>query len=247
MSVDLLGLGFLRIRKDSLIYRALRNTKKCLDWFILPDSAAILQSSFKKARDDIYSFVKDAQLVLDVGSGNRPVSRFKKVITMDFDPLCKVDVLADAHYMPFGKDVFGFVWIGGVLEHIRNPRVVIEETHRIINKGGYIYIEIPFFQRVHDAPCDFQRFTISGLEMLCNQFVKIKSGILSGPSSAFAHILRTYLALCLSFNNKNLYHFFYYYILGWVTLPIKFFDIIFSKYKNADTISFAFYYLGKKA
>jgi len=235
------------VQKDSLLYKILRFIKRRFNWLILPDSSAILKSEQERVRRQIYSVLEQVELVLDIGSGNRPISRFKKVIRMDFDPACTVDVCADAHYMPFASNKFDLIWIGGVLEHIRDPKTVIKDIYQILKDGGYIYIETPFFQRIHGAPNDFQRFTIAGLEELCSQFTRIKSGIICGPSSAFSHILRTYLALCLSFNNKNLYHFFYYYILGWFTFPIKYLDIILSKYKNADTISFAFYYLGKKA
>jgi len=233
--------------KKSKIFNIFREIKGCSNWFVLPDSATILKNQAWRIRRQNIHLLDEVELVLDVGSGNRPISRFKKLIRMDFDPAYTVDVCADAHYMPFASNKFDLVWMGGVLEHIRDPKTVIKNIYRILKDEKYIYIEIPFFQRMHGAPNDFQRFTIAGLEELCSQFTRIKSGIICGPSSAFSHILRTYLALCLSFNNKNLYHFFYYYILGWFTFPIKYLDIILSKYKNADIISFAFYYLGKKA
>lgn len=213
---------------------------------LLSDSSAILKRQQERVRKRIRNILGRTGLILDIGSGSRPVSGFGKVITLDIDPECEVNLRADAHQMPFLKDVFDLVWLGGVLEHMNNPRVVINETQRILKKGGYIYIEVPFFQRIHAAPCDFQRFTITGLEELCDAFLKIESGILCGPSVAFSHILRYYLALLFSFNNEKLFKILYYYILGWVTLPIKYIDNIISGYKNADSISFAFYYLGKK-
>lgn len=228
-------------------YFLLRKLKNHLNWLILPDSIAVLRGRQAEIRSQVTKLVdKEAGLVLDIGSGNRPVTNFSKVIKMDIDPGCAVDVVADAHNIPFSQNTFDLVWLGGVLEHIKKPEVAIREVYRVTKKDGYIYIEIPFFQRVHGAPDDFQRFTISGLEELCCQFSKIKSGIICGPSSAFAHILRSYFALCLSFNNDTLYHILYYYILGWITLPIKYLDLIVSKYKHAESISFAYYYLGRK-
>jgi len=214
---------------------------------ILADSACIFKSQTEKIRQDNIFLLNNVKLVLDIGSGNRPVSEgFEKAIKLDIDVNAKVDVVGDAHCIPFNNGVFDLAWVGGVFEHIKNPHKVIDEINRVLKERGYIYIEIPFFQRIHGAPEDYQRFTISGLKELCSRFQKIKSGIVCGPSSAFSHILRSYLALCFSFNNNILYHIFYYYIFGWLTLPIKYLDIILSKYKNADTVSFAFYYLGKK-
>jgi len=228
------------------IYNFLRVIKRCFDWMALPDSVSILKSQQEKVRHQIYAIVGRNKVILDVGSGNRPASSFNKVIKMDINSDCAVDILGDAYHIPFNKEIFDIVWLGGVLEHIEDADAVIKEIYRVLKKGGYIYIEIPFMQRIHGAPCDFQRFTIDGLRKLCGDFFKIEDGIICGPSSTFSHILRSYIALCLSFNNKYIYDFFYYYILGWFVFPIKYLDIIFYKYKNADKISFAFYYLGKK-
>ena len=236
-----------KILKEGFTYKLLRKLKNSFNLLILPDSIAVLKDEQKKIRTQVIKLVKDnAGLVLDIGSGNRPASNFSKIIKMDIDPGCPVDIVADAHNIPFLKNTFDLVWLGGVLEHIKKPEMAIREIHRVTRKDGYIYIEAPFFQRIHGAPDDFQRFTISGIEELCSQFSKIKSGIICGPSSAFAHIFRSYLALCLSFDNNTLHHILYYYILGWITLPIKYLDLILSKFKNAESISFAFYYLGRK-
>lgn len=237
----------IKMKKKLLIYNILRVIKRCFNWLILPDSAAILKNQSEGIRRQNIYLLDKVELALDIGSGNRPISGFKKLIRIDISPDCAVDVRGDAHYMPFAEGTFDLVWLGGVLEHIRNPRMMIKEIYRILKNEGYVYIEIPFFQRIHGSPNDYQRFTLAGLEELCSQFSKLKSGIICGPSSAFSHILRSYLALCLSFNNKYLYHLLYYYVLGWITLPLKYLDIILSKYNNADTTSFAFYYLGKKA
>jgi SAM-dependent methyltransferase len=234
------------LEKKSLFLEILRQVKKLFNWMILPDSIAILKARQESIRQKIYKELRESEMVLDVGSGGRPVSGFKKVVTMDFDLNCPVDVHADLHHLPFSEQVFDLVWMGGVLEHVRSPQDAINGIWRILKRKGYIYIEIPFFQKVHGAPHDYQRFTAEGLETLCHNFSKIDCGILCGPSSTFSHILRTYLALCLSFNNKYLEHFFYYYILGWLTFPIKYLDLILFRYRNADTIPFAFYYLGKK-
>lgn len=238
--------SFNMMQKNTLLYKILRPIKKSLNWLILPDSAAIIKGEQEKIRRHVCAGLDNVELALDIGCGNRPVCRFKKVISMDFDNYPNLDVLGDALRIPFADGAFDLVWLGGVLEHIQDPRQAIKEIHRVLKKGGYLYAEVPFFQRVHAAPADFQRFTIVGLTELCSPFSKLESGVIAGPSCAFSHILRQYLALCLSFNNRHAHHFFYYYVLGWVTFPIKFLDLILSRYKGADTMAFAFYYLGKK-
>lgn len=236
----------MAVIQTSIAYRTLRRIKRCFDWMILPDSSAIMKSRQEKVRQRMRGMFDNVERVLDVGSGSRPISGFRKVVTMDMDPGCRVGVRADLHSMPFAASSFDLVWLGGVVEHVRDPRAAISELHRVVRQGGYVYIEMPFFQRVHGAPYDYQRFTLAGLGELCVRFEKVESGVICGPSSAFAHMTRAYLALCLSFNNRFLYRFFYYYILGWCTLPLKYLDLVVSRYRGAEEIAFAYYYAGRK-
>ena len=47
-----------------------------------------------------------------------------------------VDVICDAHYLPFGDKTFHGVWVQAVLEHVVEPNVVVAEIDRVlVNRG----------------------------------------------------------------------------------------------------------------
>jgi glycosyltransferase involved in cell wall biosynthesis len=84
--------------------------------------------------------------VLDLGSG----------ITKPYEPILKmlgeyvaVDnrggdsiVQADAHNLPFEDEEFGFVWCSEVLEHVNDPKRVVDEAKRV-GKHGIILFSTP--------------------------------------------------------------------------------------------------------
>ena len=52
-----------------------------------------------------------------------------------------VDVICDAHYIPYGNGVFDGVWIQAVLEHVLEPSKVVSEIHRVLKDGGVVYAD----------------------------------------------------------------------------------------------------------
>jgi ubiquinone/menaquinone biosynthesis C-methylase UbiE len=56
-------------------------------------------------------------------------------------------VCGDALALPLASETFDVVFHQGLLEHFRNPEVLLEENHRVLKKGGYILVDVP--QRFH--------------------------------------------------------------------------------------------------
>src|SRR5262249_10506703 len=52
------------------------------------------------------------------------------------------------------------------LEHVREPRIFLDEGFRCLKPGGHIIMTVPFSARWHYIPHDYWRFTPSGLEHL---------------------------------------------------------------------------------
>jgi SAM-dependent methyltransferase len=50
--------------------------------------------------------------------------------------------LGDARALPFGDATFDVVLSGGLLEHFRDPRPVLEEMARVLRPGGLFYADI---------------------------------------------------------------------------------------------------------
>jgi len=231
--------------KYPVIYRVLRDFKSFIRFLVSPDSSAMVKQNVQAARKEVESLMEIAYPRLDIGAGSRGVD---KSITMDINYSPGINLLGDVHQLPFKKESFGFVWLGGVLEHFEKPFEAVAEVFDVMKRGGYVYVEMPFFQRVHAAPHDYQRFTLDGIESLFRGkgFQTVKSGLIAGPSSACSHVLRTYLSLLFSFNSEKIFHVLYYYFWGWVLLPLKYFDVFLIKYKLAYLIPFGIYYLGQK-
>lgn len=126
----------------------------------------------------------------------------EKILVLDIYDSGNVDILADAHSIPFRDGIFDVVIIQAVLEHVLNPQMVIAEVSRILRTEGIVYAETPFMQQVHEGAYDFTRFTESGHRYLFKNFIEIKSGFTTGAGTSllwsldffFSGLLRTRLA-----------------------------------------------------
>jgi len=56
-------------------------------------------------------------------------------------------VCGDALALPLASDSFDVVYHQGLLEHFRDPEVLLAENHRVLKKGGYLLVDVP--QRFH--------------------------------------------------------------------------------------------------
>jgi len=195
----------------------------------------------------------DKSTVLNIGSGERFIgeeslrSNSIKIVKLDISLGSSIDVLADAHILPFRDDTFQGVVCQAVLEHTRHPQIIIEEMHRILQKSGMVYVEVPFLQGFHPSPTDYYRFTLEGINFLFSRFNRIDSGVCVGPSSALCWILREYLSgIFTGFSKDGLTRRFLDFLFGWFTLPIKFLDILYTKRPGAHIIAAGLYFLGRK-
>ncbi len=56
-------------------------------------------------------------------------------------------VCGDALQLPLADDSFDFVFHQGLLEHFRNPQVLLAENFRVLKPGGHMLVDVP--QRFH--------------------------------------------------------------------------------------------------
>lgn len=104
--------------------------------------------------------------VLEVGAGSgrdslELAARGARVVVLDYvhssfeviqgiargrglDVIC---VCADATRMPFREGSFALVFHQGLMEHFRDPRPLLEENHRVTERGGHCLVDVP--QRYH--------------------------------------------------------------------------------------------------
>jgi len=183
-------------------------------------------------------------LILNIGSGT---TAYQGVINLDVAPFAHVELVGDAEALPILDGVLDGVITQGVLEHVRRPWRAVTEIRRVLKPGGWSYHELPFMQGDHtaaDCP-DFWRFTLSGAESLFEGFQILERGVVVGPSSALAWLLREYLAILLSFNNLYLYK-VAVRLIALATLPLKYFDYLLAGSRFAAVIASAFYLIARK-
>lgn len=180
--------------------------------------------------------------VLDLGSGQRRLH--PNFTNLDIKPHPTVDIVADAHNLPFNNNEFDLVICQALLEHVQKPPGVVKEIHRVLKPQGLVYIEVPFLQGYHSDPTDYTRYTALGLETLMDDhFKKLESGVNIGPASTLAWILREIPAII--FNHEICYQ-ITRALFGWLTFWIKYLDLILINRQHAFKIASGVYYLGQK-
>ncbi len=101
-----------------------------------------------------------------------------------------VDVVCDAHYLPFPSESYEGVYVQAVLEHVVEPLKVVGEIARILKPSGVVYAETPFMQHVHEGAYDFTRYTVLGHRYLFKEFEEVASGGNGGPEVVFSWSIR---------------------------------------------------------
>lgn len=111
---------------------------------------------------------------LDLGAGTakykeeilRHASRY---VSTDYVAGTNIDIVCDAHVLPFADGSFDTIICTQVLEHVARPWIVLQEMARILRVGGRCIITVPFMMPSHSDPYDFFRYTPDGAASLCEQ------------------------------------------------------------------------------
>ena len=122
----------------------------------------------RKVYDDIYSrmakFIKPG-LILEIGSGGINSNKnYKEVIYTDIQDVPWVDVVSDAHHLPFVKKIFTNILMIDVLHHLHSPVSFFEEASKVLEVGGRIVLVEPaitkissfFYKYFHSEPVNMK-------------------------------------------------------------------------------------------
>lgn len=120
--------------------------------------------------------------LLDVGCGIKPYESIlrppdSEYVGIDYPvtaetqgrPWTKADVFADCVDMPFKDGEFDSVICTQVLEHVSEPKALLQEIGRVLKPGGVLLISVPMSWPHHEEPHDFYRYTRYGLEHLLQE------------------------------------------------------------------------------
>ncbi len=111
--------------------------------------------------------------ILDLGAGQGHFSNlFEKYfyVAVDFYPYPSIDIVCDfSRRLPIKMSFFDCIILSNVLEHIKDPKLLLEECHRVLKSTGMLLITVPFIIKIHQAPYDFNRYTHYMLKYLLDE------------------------------------------------------------------------------
>lgn len=133
----------------------------------------------KETRDLIQICKKLRGSVLDVGCADQKLRRLLPAdcgyIGLDYYQTAagwygtRPQIFGDAQCLPILANSMDSVLLLDVLEHLPKPEDCINEIRRVLKPGGKLILQVPFVYPIHDAPLDFQRWTIYGLRELARK------------------------------------------------------------------------------
>jgi SAM-dependent methyltransferase len=148
-----------------------------------------------QAFDQIFSDTQH-KTIIDIGGG--PTRRHPDFINLNIGPFPNVDIVADAHYLPFVDSSIDAIHCEAVLEHLYNPTKAVAEMFRVLKPGGVVYSITPFMQPYHGYPYHYQNYTLTGHQLLYKNtgFEVNDSGVAVGATVALSVIIGRYYQTC---------------------------------------------------
>lgn len=220
--------------------QALRRYPRFYRFLVVAIGPSLLRGPSSQAFVDA---LPEGARTLSVGAG---VLRLRGHVThLDYEPYGHLDVVGDAHHLPFREGVFDAVVCESLLEHVVEPTRVIAEMRRVLKPGGKIYLMVPFLFGFHAAPNDFYRFTHRGLEHRMQGFATDAIIVSGGPASALTGVLVETLAMAFSLGSRRLYQLL---SVAWlpVLAPLKLLDYALCRHPEAVRAAAVLLYLGTK-
>lgn len=99
--------------------------------------------------------------VLDLGAGLRPFADMLpgRTVALDQRGRPEIDLIGDAHRLPFADATFDAIVCTEVFEHLLEPPSAAAEIVRVLKPGGRLVLTTRFCFPLHERPSDFWRFT----------------------------------------------------------------------------------------
>ena len=199
----------------------------------------------RSALNELLSKLSTDSIGLNIGAGKTKIDG--RIKNLEIESGDGIDYVGSVEKIPCNSDYFDLVITQEVLEHVASPFLAIKEIHRVLKKGGYAYIQLPFIIGYHPCPKDYWRFTHEGLTELVKfaDFEIVKTCIAVGPAVGFYRILVEFLAIVMS-----VFYWRFYkpakFLFSILCYPIKFLDPILIRSREAMRISGGYFIVCKK-
>jgi SAM-dependent methyltransferase len=119
--------------------------------------------------------VARSDLILELGAGRERTGAPSIVRTDAFIFATEhLDLVADAHRLPFADASFDFVFSLAVFEHLHSPWLAASEIAQVTRPGGRVYTLCAFLQPLHGFPDHYFNLTERGLRRLFSEDFEIE-------------------------------------------------------------------------
>ncbi len=184
--------------------------------------------------NDLLTRLSDDQLCVSIGGGPRRVHPL--FVNLNIENFDNVDVVADAHRLPYADESVRAVQWEAVLEHLSDPDVAVREIHRVLVEGGEVFSVTPFLQKFHAYPNHFFNPTLEGHKLVFENagFVIEESGVCVGPSWMISDLLVEYVGMLVPIRGLRALAMFATRAL---LLPLKVFDLWLNRLPRAHVLA----------
>ncbi len=141
--------------------------------------------------------------ILDVGGRIQPYrplfdGRVGNYYALDAVAGPSLSVVSRAEDLPLAAGEFDVVLCTQVLEYVPSPQKVVDEMHRVLRPGGYLFLSVPaVFPR--DSNPEYWRFLPSSLRLLLRDFSEVE---IAAEGSSISGLLRTLNVSMISFTPR---------------------------------------------
>jgi SAM-dependent methyltransferase len=195
-----------------------------------------------KAFCDLFDNQPPDSICISVGGG--PERCHPRLINLNIGPFPNVDVVADAHQLPYPDNSVDAIHCAAVLEHLEFPNEAIKEMYRVLKPGGKVFAVTPFLQAYHGYPHHYQNFTLSGHKHIfeSNRFKVIDHGVCVGPVVALADLIGQFVRFFCPLRLGRIVHF------CWRLFALAFrpLDIVLNSRRDAYRLASTTYIVGLK-
>ena len=200
----------------------------------------------RRALRQVLGSIMPGEWGLNLGAGGMRLG--DRVINLDIARGGAVDVLADAHALPFSEGSVACVITQELLEHVASPPNVAAEIARVLKPGGLLYLQVPFVIGYHPGPSDFWRFSEEGIRMIAGQagLEVTESGIAAGGGTGMYRIAVEFCAALVGITRVSALYLLTKGLSAVLLYPLKWLDPLLDTSLARDRIPGGFYVIARK-
>jgi SAM-dependent methyltransferase len=156
-------------------------------------SVSIYAKRANRAELAVLDAIPDGALCLSVGGG--PGRAHPSLCNVNIGPFPNVDVVGDAHELPYADNSVDAIYCSAVIEHLHTPEQAVKEMFRVMKSGGRLFASTPFVFVYHGYPHHYQNYTLTGHQHLFERcgFRVAESGVSTGPAHAVTLIVDQFI------------------------------------------------------